>query len=142
MKHSCLFLKEKKPSKSQKNWLVLPSPWANLLLTFLDLNLHLSRNPKDLCISWVQSLSRVPLSATSWTAARQPSPSYHQVPELTQTHVHWVGDAIQPSHPLSSPSPPAFSLSHTRSLDWNLWKHSYWLWWCLSAAIEHHSPGS
>ena len=31
--------------------------------------------------------------------------------ELTQTHVHWVGDTIQPSHPLSSPSPPAFSLS-------------------------------
>ena len=34
-------------------------------------------------------------------------PVYHQLPELTQTHVHQVGDAIQPSHPLSSPSPPA-----------------------------------
>ena len=34
-------------------------------------------------------------------------PVYHQLPEFTQTHVHWVGDAIQPSHPLSSPSPPA-----------------------------------
>ena len=34
-------------------------------------------------------------------------PVHHQLPELTQTHVHWVGDAIQPSHPLSSPSPPA-----------------------------------
>ena len=34
-------------------------------------------------------------------------PVHHQVPEFTQTHVHWVGDAIQPSHPLSSPSPPA-----------------------------------
>ena len=32
---------------------------------------------------------------------------HHQLPEFTQTHVHWVGDAIQPSHPLSSPSPPA-----------------------------------
>ena len=38
-------------------------------------------------------------------------PVHHQLLELTQTHVHWVGDAIQPSHPLSSPSPPAFSLS-------------------------------
>ena len=38
-------------------------------------------------------------------------PVHHQLPEFTQTHVHWVGDAIQPSHPLSSPSPPAFSLS-------------------------------
>ena len=38
-------------------------------------------------------------------------PVHHQLPEFTQTHVHWVGDAIQPSHPLSSPSPPAFNLS-------------------------------
>ena len=38
-------------------------------------------------------------------------PVHHQLPELTQTHVHRVGDAIQPSHPLSSPSPPAFNLS-------------------------------
>ena len=37
---------------------------------------------------------------------------HHQLPEFTHTHVHQVGDAIQPSHPLSSPSPPAFNLSH------------------------------
>ena len=35
-------------------------------------------------------------------------PVHHQLPEFTQTHVRWVGDAIQPSHPLSPPSPPAF----------------------------------
>ena len=35
-------------------------------------------------------------------------PVHHQLLELVQTHVHWVGDAIQPSHPLSSPSPPVF----------------------------------
>ena len=38
-------------------------------------------------------------------------PVYHQFPELTQTHVHREGNAIQPSHPLSSPCPPAFNLS-------------------------------
>ena len=38
-------------------------------------------------------------------------PVHHQLPEFTQTHVHWVGEAIQPSHPLSSPSPPAFNRS-------------------------------
>ena len=38
-------------------------------------------------------------------------PVHHQLPEFTQTHAHWVGDAVQPSHPLSSPSPPAFNLS-------------------------------
>ena len=38
-------------------------------------------------------------------------PVHHQLPEFTQTHVHWVSDAIQPSHPLLSPSPLAFNLS-------------------------------
>ena len=38
-------------------------------------------------------------------------PVHHQFPEFTHTHVHWVSDAIQPSHPLSSPSPPALNLS-------------------------------
>ena len=43
-------------------------------------------------------------------------PVHHQLPELTQTHVHPVGDAIQPSHPLSSHSPPAFNLSQHQGL--------------------------
>ena len=42
-------------------------------------------------------------------------PVHHQLPELAQTHVHRVGDAIKPSHPLSSASPPAFNLSHRTS---------------------------
>ena len=41
---------------------------------------------------------------------------HHQLPEFIQTHVHWVGDAIQPSHPLSSPSPPAPSPSQHQGL--------------------------
>ena len=41
-------------------------------------------------------------------------PVHHQLPELTQTHVHQAGEAIQPSHPLSSPSPPALNLSSIR----------------------------
>ena len=41
---------------------------------------------------------------------------YHQFLELTQTHVHWVGDAIQPFHPLLSSSPPAFNLSQHQGL--------------------------
>ena len=43
-------------------------------------------------------------------------PVHHQLLEFTQTHVHWVGDAIQPSHPLSSPSPPALNLSQHQAL--------------------------
>ena len=43
-------------------------------------------------------------------------PVHHQLPEFTQTHVHWVGDAIQPSHPLSSPSPLAPNPSQHQGL--------------------------
>ena len=43
-------------------------------------------------------------------------PVHHQFPGFTQTHAHWVSDAIQPSHPLSSPSTPAFNLSQHEGL--------------------------
>ena len=43
-------------------------------------------------------------------------PVYQHLPQLAQTHVHWVSDAIQPSHALSSPSPPAFNLSQHQGL--------------------------
>ena len=43
-------------------------------------------------------------------------PVHYQLSEFTQTHVHWAGDAIQPSHPLSSPSLPSFNLSQHQSL--------------------------
>ena len=43
-------------------------------------------------------------------------PVHHQLPQFTQTHVHWVSDAIQPSHPLSSPSPPAPNPSQHQGL--------------------------
>ena len=43
-------------------------------------------------------------------------PVLHRLPEFAQTHVHWVGDATQPPHPLSSPSPPTFILSQHQGL--------------------------
>ena len=43
-------------------------------------------------------------------------PVHHELPELTQTHVYWVGDAIQPSHPLLSPSPSVFNDSQNQGL--------------------------
>ena len=45
-------------------------------------------------------------------------PVHHQLPEITQTHVHWVSDAIQPFHPLLSPSPPAFNISQHQGTFW------------------------
>ena len=49
-------------------------------------------------------------------SSTQGLPVRHQLPEPTQTHIHWVSDAIQPSHPLSSPSPPALNLSQHQGL--------------------------
>ena len=59
-------------------------------------------------LSSVQFLSRVSL-CDPMDHSTSGLPVHHQPPEFTQTHVHWVSDAIQPSHPLSSPSPPAFN---------------------------------
>ena len=66
-------------------------------------------------MSAVQSLSRVQFLATPWIAARQASLSVTSS-QSTQTHVHWVGDAIQPSRPLSPPPPPASSPSQHQGL--------------------------
>ena len=63
----------------------------------------------------VQSLSRVWLWDTM-DCIMPGFPVHHQILELTQTHVHWVDDVIQPSHPLSSPSPLAFNLSQHQGL--------------------------
>ena len=60
-----------------------------------------------------QSLSHIRLFVTPGTAAW---PVRHQLPDFTQTHVHWVDDAIQPSHPLSSLFPPALNLSQHQGL--------------------------
>ena len=54
-------------------------------------------------------------------------PAHHQLPESTQTHVYWVGDAIQPSHPLLSPSSPALNLSQHQGLfKWVSSSLSFW----------------
>ena len=52
-------------------------------------------------------------------------PVHHQLPELAQTHYHWVDDAIQPSHPLSSSSPPAFNLSQHQGFSNKYWSFSF-----------------
>ena len=64
-------------------------------------------------LSWrfssAQSLS--PTLCTPMDCSMQVLPVHHHLPEFTQTHAHGVGDAIQPSHPLLSPSPPSFNFS-------------------------------
>ena len=74
--------------------------------------------PTDNLLSSVQLLSLV-LLCNPMDCSTPGFPVHHNFPELSQTHVHQVGDAIQPSHPLLSPSPPAFNLSqHQGVFQW------------------------
>ena len=64
-------------------------------------------------------------------------PVHHQLPEFTQTHVHRLSDPIQSSHPLSSPSPPAFSLSQYQGLfQWVSSLHQLVKLWSFSFSIS------
>ena len=71
-------------------------------------------------------------------------PVYHQLPESTQTHVHWVNDAFQPSHPLLSPSPPVPNLSQHQGLfQWVSSSHEVATYWSFSFNINpsNEHPG-
>ena len=96
--HSKLLFKKKK-KKLKKNLLV----YFWLCWIF----------PASSCCSVAQSCP------TFWDCMDCSTPSFpvlHHLPELAQTHVHWNDDAIQPSHPLSNPSPSAFNLSQHQGL--------------------------
>ena len=91
----------------------------------------------------VQLLGHVQLFATPWTAAPQTFLVHHQLPELAQTHVHWVSSAIQPSHPLLSPSPPAPNPSQHQSLFQRLnSSHERPKYWSFSFSISPSSEYS
>ena len=101
--------------------------WSIIMEIFcLDLSLFLSKLATFLSVyrsvnyifiefSSVQLLSHVWL-CDLMDFSTPGLPVHHQLPEFTQTHVHWVSDAIQSSHPVSSPSPPAFNLSQHQGL--------------------------
>ena len=78
-------------------------------------NKYMKRCSTSLVISSVQSLSHVQL-CDLMNCGTPVLPVRHQLPEFTQTYVHQVGDAIQPSHSLSSPSPPAPNPSQHQGL--------------------------
>ena len=85
----------------------------------------------------VQLLSQVWLFCNPVDCSAQGFPVHHQLPELSRTHVHRIGDAIQPSHPLSSPSPPDFNLSQHQGLF--QWVSSYQVAKVLELQLQHQS---
>ena len=86
-------------------------------LTFLPLRNEVYAPSSWVCIHSVQFSHSVVSDSLQPMDCRTPGlPVHHQLLEFTQTHVHWVGDAIQPSHPLLSPSPPALNFSQHQGL--------------------------
>ena len=90
--------------------------------------------------SSVQFSSVAQLCPTLWDPLNCSTPGlpvHHQLSESTQTHIHWVGDAIQPSHALSSPSPPAFNLfQHQGLFKWVSSSHQVAKYWSFSFRIS------
>ena len=84
-----------------------PSSWGLPLLILWDSWLHQS----DVSQSVSSVAQSCPTLCGPMSRSTPGLPVHHQLPESTQTHVHQVGDAIQPCYPLSSPSPPALNLS-------------------------------
>ena len=94
----------------------LHSTWGNgpisLNLGVLVNKMGIKANVQGYCNDQFSSVTQSRLTLCDPMNRSTPGlPVHHQLPESTQTHVHWVGDATQPSHPLSSPSPPALNLS-------------------------------
>ena len=91
-----------------------------IILDVLSLTKYISKKKYLHYVSIIQNFSSVTQSCLTLCDPMNRSlpghPVHHQLPEFTQTHVHWVSDAIQPSHPLSSPSPPALNLSQHQDL--------------------------
>ena len=76
-----------------------------------------------MCGGVVQLAKSCPVLCSPMDCSTQSFPVLHCFPEFAQIHAHWVSDDIQPSHPLSSPSPPVLILSQPQSLssEWVLW---------------------
>ena len=94
-------------TKSSVGFFLCRGPWFPFCRTFTLENFQIKYFPA-LLISSVQFSSVAHSCLTLCNPMNHSTPGlpvHHQLPQLTQTHVHWVGDTIQPSHPLSSPSP-------------------------------------
>ena len=102
-----------------KNWCFWTVLLDKTLESPLDCSEIKSVNSKGNSVQFsLVQFSHSVVSNSSWPQGLQHArlPFHHQLPEFTQTHIHWVSDAIQPSHSLSSPSPPDPNPSPHQSL--------------------------
>ena len=93
---TCSFLNSQDIQSGFKQALYIQEPLSLLTHAFVELQFQFSSVAQS-CLTLCDPMNR----------STPGLPVHHQLPESTQTHVHWVSDAIQPSHPLSSPSSPA-----------------------------------
>ena len=100
------------PSPSPKD---LPDPWIKPRFPALQADSLPAGLPRSL-LSFSLVAQSCPTLCDPMNRSMPGLPVHHQLPQSTQTHIHWVGDAIQPFHPLSSPSPPALNLSQHQGL--------------------------
>ena len=121
------------PSSFCPSFPPLPSP---LPPSFLPSSVHVHMH---VCMYQFSSVSQMcPTLCDPMDCSMPGFPVHHQLPEFTQTHVHWAGDAIQPSHPLSSPSPPAVNPSQHQGLF--QWLSSlHWVAEVLELQLQHQS---
>ena len=94
-------------TKINSKWFTITNTWKHLKCPSAD--------------EWINNsvqFSHSDMSNSLWPhdCSTPGFPIHHQLLELAQTHIHWVGDSIQPTHPLLSPSPPAFNLSQHHCL--------------------------
>ena len=118
------------PSKEYPGLISFRMDWLDLLAVQGTLQSLLQHHSSKASILWHLAFFTAQLSHPYISSVSQSCPTlcdpmnrstpglpvHHQLPEFTQTHVHRVRDAIQPSHPRSSPSPPAPNLSQHQSL--------------------------
>ena len=108
---------EKQKPVDQRSTRLVRADFFALFLIFSDQTEKHNRETLCLIFSQFSSVAQSCLTLCDPMNCSMPGlPVHHQLPEFTQTHVHRVGDAIQPSHPLSSPSPPASNPSQHQSL--------------------------
>ena len=121
------------------------SNWTELILSSIKRNTFVSvivREPRASDREkqiWYQfnSVTQSCLTLCDPMNHSTPGVPVHQLPGSTQTHVHWFSDAIQPSHPLLSPSPLAFNLSHHQGLSNESALHIRWpKYWNFSFNIS------